>query len=169
MITIRPEAPADLPGIYRVNELAFGSRSEADLVDALRAEADPFLSLVAVRDGEVVGHISFTPVTLESAGVVSSAIGLAPLSVLPDLQNQGIGSDLVRRGLDECRRLGEEVVVVLGHPTYYARFGFVPAASLGIRSEYPVPDEVFRVAELRPGALGGRQGLIRYHPAFARF
>lgn len=168
MTTIRPEAPADRSAIHQVNELAFGSRAEADLVDALRAEARPFLSLVAVQDDKVVGHICFTPVTIESDGVVSTAMGLAPMAVLPDLQNQGIGSALVRQGLEECRRLGEEVIVVLGHPDFYPRFGFVPAAPLGIRSEYPVPDEVFQIAELRPGALEGRRGLVRYHPAFAR-
>lgn len=168
MITIRPETPADAPAIHRVNELAFGQPGEADLVDALRAEARPFLSLVAVREGEVVGHISFSPVTIESEETTSAAMGLAPMAVLPELQRQGIGSALIHQGLEECRRLGQDVVVVVGHPDYYARFGFVPAATLGLRCEYPVPDEVFRVAELRPGALAGRRGLVRYHPAFGR-
>lgn len=167
-MTIRPETPEDLPGIHRVNELAFGQPAEANLVDALRDEARPFLSLVAIQDGQVAGHICFTPVTIESEDGSFTAMGLAPMAVLPDLQSQGIGSDLVRRGLEECRRMGHDVVVVLGHPEYYPRFGFLPASRKGLRSEYPVPDEVFMVAELSPGALAGRTGLVKYHPAFGK-
>ena len=163
---IRPESPEDLPGIHRVNELAFGRPEEADLVDALREQARPFLSLMADQDGQVVGHICFTPVTIESEDGSSTAMGLAPMAVLPGLQNEGIGSALVRRGLEECRQLGHDVVVVLGHSEYYPRFGFIPASRKGLRSEYPVPDEVFMVAELSPGALAGRTGLVKYHPAF---
>lgn len=167
-MTIRHETPEDLPGIHRVNELAFGRPEEADLVDALRDEARPFLSLVAVQDVQVAGHICFTPVTIESEDGFFTAMGLAPMAVLPDLQSQGIGSDLVRKGLEECRRMGHEVVVVLGHPEYYPRFGFIPASYKGLRSEYPVPDEAFMVAELSPGALAGRTGLVKYHPAFGK-
>lgn len=167
-MTIRPETPEELADIHRVNELAFGQPAEADLVDALRNEARPFLSLVAVQDGQVAGHICFTPVTIESEEGSFTAMGLAPMAVLPDLQSQGIGSDLVRSGLEECRRMGHDVVVVLGHPEYYPRFGFIPASRKGLRSEYPVPDEVFMVAELSPGALAGRTGLVKYHPAFGK-
>lgn len=88
------------------------------------------------------------------------------MAVLPECQRQGIGSLLVREGLRECQRIGHEIVVVLGHPEYYPRFGFVPASSKGLRSEYDVPDEVFMVAELTPGALKGRTGLVKYHPEF---
>ncbi|HWM90745.1 MAG TPA: N-acetyltransferase [Thermoanaerobaculia bacterium] len=167
-VLLRPEASGDGAAIRRVNELAFGRHGEADLVDALRGEARPFVSLVAVQDGQVVGHICFSPVTIESEDGSSIAMGLAPMAVLPGLQRGGIGSALVREGLEECRRMGQDVVVVLGHPEYYPRFGFVPASRKGLRSEYDVPDEVFLVAELRPGALAGRQGLVRYHPAFAK-
>jgi putative acetyltransferase len=89
------------------------------------------------------------------------------MAVVPDRQRLGIGSVLVRAGLDACRRVGHEVVVVLGHPAFYPHFGFVTARSLGVTCEYPVPDEVFMVAELSPGALRGRRGLVRYAPAFA--
>lgn len=167
-MTIRPETPEDIAAIHRVNELAFGRLGEADLVDALREEARPFLSLVADQDGQVVGHICFTPVTIESEGGSFTAMGLAPMAVVPGLQNEGIGSQLVRSGLEECRRIGHDVVVVLGHSEYYPRFGFLPASRKGLRCEYPVPDEVFMVVELSPDALAGRTGLVKYHPAFAR-
>ena len=168
MTIIRPEAPEDQAAVRRVNELAFGRSGEADLVDALREKARPYISLVAVIDGEVVGYIFFSPVTVECEQETFTAMGLAPLSVLPDHQRRGIGSLLVHEGLEECRRIGHEVVVVLGHSKYYPRFGFVPASSKGLCSEYDVPDEVFMVAELRPGALVGRRGLVKYHPEFSK-
>jgi putative acetyltransferase len=162
MLVIRAETAEDIPAVRRVNELAFGQPDEADLVDALRATAQPHISLVAVSDGRVVGHIFFSPVTLEAQ---DSILGLAPMAVLPEYQRQGIGSRLVREGLKECQRIGCDVVVVLGHPEYYPRFGFVPASRKGLRCEYPVPDEVFMVAELKPNALTGR-GLVKYRPEF---
>ena len=167
MLTIRPENSADHAGVRRVVELAFGRSSEADLVDALRQVADPQVSLVAAQDDDIVGHIFFSPVSIESPEGSFTAMGLAPLAVRPDFQNKGIGSKLAIAGLKECRRIGHEVVVVLGHARYYPRFGFVPASLKGIRSEYDVPDDVFMVAELTPGALGGRCGIVKYHPAFS--
>lgn len=166
-IVIRPEAPQDQSAVFRINELAFGQPNEARLVDALRPAARPYLSLAAVEGDQVVGHILFTPVTIEFEGSASSALGLAPMAVIPERQRQGIGSQLVREGLDECARQGHGVVVVLGHPRFYPRFGFVTAATRGLRCEYPVPDEVFMVAELIPGALQGRTGLVKYRPEFA--
>lgn len=168
MITMRAEAPDDYALVRRVNELAFGQSNEAGLVDALREKARPYISLVAVMDGDIVGHIFFSPVTVEGEQETLTAMGLAPMSVLPDHQRRGIGSLLVREGLEECRRIGHEVVVVLGHPKFYPRFGFTPASSKGLRSEYDVPDDVFMVAELRPGALGGRRGLVKYNPEFSK-
>jgi putative acetyltransferase len=168
MSTIRTEDPEDQGSIRRVVELAFGRPNEADLVDALRKHAHPQISLVAVVDGEVVGHIFFSPVSIESEGDAFAAIGLAPMAVLPNYQNKGIGTELVWAGLRECKLLGHEVVVVLGHPEYYPRFGFVRASQRGIRSEYDVPDEVFMVAELTPRALKGRQGLVKYHSEFSK-
>lgn len=88
------------------------------------------------------------------------------MAVLPEYQKQGIGSRLVRDGLKECQRLNQNIVVVLGHPGYYPRFGFIPASKKGLRCEYQAPDEAFMVAELIPGALGGRQGLVKYRPEF---
>ena len=168
MVIVRAEAPEDHAAIRRVIECAFGQSNEADLVDALRQKARPHISLVAVLNNEVVGHIFFSPVTIESERETFTAMGLAPLAVSPDHQRQGIGSLLVSEGLKECVGIGHEVVVVLGHAAYYPRFGFTPASSKGIRSEYDVPDDVFMVAELRPGALRGRHGLVKYHPEFSK-
>lgn len=173
MIIIRAESEADLPAVRRINESAFGRPDEATLVDVLRAAAHPQVSLVAVENAEVVGHIFFSPVTIEPEDDVTTtlatmAMGLAPMAVLPPHQNRGIGSRLVREGLLECRRLNCEAVFVLGHPEYYPRFGFVPASRKGLRCEYPVPDEVFMVTELVEGALGGVRGLVKYHPEFGK-
>ncbi|MBL8793033.1 MAG: N-acetyltransferase [Planctomycetia bacterium] len=168
MLMIRAEEPRDRAAVFRVNELAFGRPGEAQLVDALRGGAQPTLSLVAEQDGQVVGHIFFSPVTIESSAGNQTALGLAPMAVLPERQRQGIGSQLVRAGLDGCRQLGQPAVVVLGHPEFYPKFGFVPASGFGLRCEYPVPDDVFMALELSPGALAGRQGLVKYGPEFAK-
>lgn len=166
MIIIRPEQPEDIAAIRRVNERAFDGQVEANLVDLLRQRGKVTLSLVAVHEGQVVGHILFSPVVIEAAEQPVAAVGLAPMAVLPEWQNQGVGSRLVRAGLDECRRLGHQAVIVLGHANYYPRFGFLPASRYHIRSEYDVPDEVFMAMELQPGALAGCAGTARYQPAF---
>lgn len=166
MTIIRSESPEDYAAVYRVNVLAFGQENEAALVDRLRA-VHPHISLVAVEENQVVGHIFFSPVSVESEDANFMALGLAPMAVLPGYQNQGIGSELVRRGLKECDRQGHDIVFVLGHPNYYPRFGFSPAKAKGMGCEYPVPDEVFMVVELKPGALNGRTGLVKYRPEFA--
>ncbi len=162
----RLETQADYDAIRHINEAAFETPAEAKLVDALRVSVASYISLVAERDGNVLGHILFTPVTVDSGDTQWSALGLAPMAVAPDNQRQGIGSSLVRAGLAECRSIGQPVVFVLGHPKYYPRFGFVPAPPLGLTCEYPVPDEVFMVAELEPDAIRSRTGLVRYAPAF---
>ncbi len=167
MFIVRAETAEDYTAVRQVNELAFGGSDEAVLVDKLRAVADPQILLVAVKDAQVVGHIFFSPVSIEISDAAVLALGLAPMAVLPQYQRQGIGSQLVRQGLKECQRMGCTVVVVLGHPEYYPRFGFVPAKEKGLRCEYPVPDEVFMVAELEPEALAGRRGLVKYRPEFS--
>lgn len=167
MFTIRAETSEDVPAVRRVNEQAFARVEEAALVDALRAAARPYISLVAVEDEKVVGHIFFSTVEIVSAdGEVRAALGLAPMAVLPEHQRSGIGSQLVREGLKECRRLGHTIVVVLGHAEYYPRFGFRPAREWGLRCEYDVPDEVFMATELRPGALADVEGVVKYRPEF---
>jgi putative acetyltransferase len=117
-----------------------------------------------------MGHILFTPVTIDQGGGRAArlrAMGLAPVAVLPEFQRQGIGSELVRRGLTACRDIGYEAVVVLGHPDFYPRFGFAPASTFGLKCEYSVPDPVFMAIELVPGALKGISGLVKYAPEFA--
>jgi putative acetyltransferase len=165
-VNIRPEQPADAPAIDAVNRAAFDQPAEATLVALLREQAAPLISLVADEDGELVGHVLFSPVTLTGHGE-ASIMGLAPMAVLPAMQRRGVGSMLARAGLAACTRLGFDAVVVLGHAQYYPRFGFRPASAFGLRCEYEVPDEVFMALELVPGRLAGKSGTIRYHPAFA--
>ena len=166
MLIVRAEAPEDHGGVRRVNELAFRTAAEADLVDALREGGAAHVSLVAEEGGRIVGHILFSPVSVESKGGDWEATGLGPMAVLPERQGRGVGSALVREGLRECLRLGREVVFVLGHAEYYPRFGFRTAGPLGVTCEFPAPEEFFMVAELAPGALAGRAGLVRYRPEF---
>ena len=168
MVTVRPERPEDIPRIRLVNERAFGQPGEAALVDDVRARGGWMISLVAVDGGRLVGHILFTPVTISAPDRVHEAVGLAPMAVDPDCQRRGIGSSLVAEGLDRCREAGYRIAVVLGHPTYYPRFGFVPASLHGIRFELDVPDEAFMVIELQPGALQGCNGVARYLPEFMK-
>jgi putative acetyltransferase len=163
---IRPEHADDIFAVHAVNAAAFETSAEAKLVDALREQARPIISLVADDAAAIVGHIMFSPVTLAAHTRLSLA-GLAPMAVVPSRQRQGIGSRLVREGLERCRQAGFAGVVVFGHAEYYPRFGFVPASRFGLRSEYDVPDDVFMVLELETGALQGKSGTIRYHAAFA--
>ncbi len=167
---IRPEKKKDYKAIHKVNELAFGGRGEADLIDDLR-KIDSFipeLSLVAIQNKEIIGHILFSPIVIKSKKRVTSALTLAPMAVIPEFQNKGIGSKLVLRGLEDCRRHGHKIVVVIGHPEYYPRFGFLPARDRGLNAPFPVPDEAFMVLELVPGALKGAQGEVIFPPPFQK-
>jgi len=169
MNTIRPETAEDHAAIREVNTLAFGREVEARLVENLRRLPDfiPELSLVGIEAGQVVGHILFSPLVIETQEGAVTALALAVLAVRPELQNQGIGSELVRDGLEECRRLGHKTVVVVGHPEYYPRFGFSSARAKGLEAPFPVPDEAFMVLELVPGALDGVGGTVKYPPPFS--
>ena len=163
---MREEAPGDAAAVRRVNRRAFGRCAEADLVEALRRHYAVALSLVAERAGEIVGHILFSPVAIQGAAGMRLAVSLGPLAVLPAAQRGGIGSALVRGGLERCRHDGHGVAVVLGAPGYYSRFGFAPAAAAGLRSEYAASPEAFMALELVPGGLTGMSGLVTYDPAF---
>ena len=162
---IRAEEHSDRASVHAVNASAFDTPDEADLVDALRRQAQPVVSLVAVDEGEIVGHILFSPVLLpEHPGL--KIMGLAPMAVVPGRRREGIGSALVRAGLEHCRQIACGAVVVLGHSGYYTRFGFSSSARFGIGCEYDVPEEAFMAIELEPGYLRGVSGKIRYHDAF---
>lgn len=168
MLEIRQQVPEDDPAVHRVNALAFGREAEAQLVEALRAAPDsiPELSLVAVLNGEVVGHILFSSIRIETVEGSVPAISLAPMAVLPEHQNQGVGSALVRWGLENCRRLGHRIVIVLGHPDYYPRFGFSAALAKALECPFGEVGEAWMAIELQPGALDGVGGEVRYPPAF---
>jgi putative acetyltransferase len=163
---VRPETGADRVAVRQVNERAFGRTDEANLVDALRRQVSPFVSLVAVRDAAIVGHICFTPVTFEGDPSFAG-VGLAPMAVLPEYQRGGVGSELVRAGVAACRALGRGAIVVLGHTGYYPRFGFQPASRWHLTCDYPVPDDAFMALELEPDVLSARAGRVHYHAAFS--
>jgi len=165
-VIVRPEGPGDVDAVHQLNLVAFGSEDEAALVDALRAHGRVTVALIAEHQNRTVGHILFSPMTFEPANNRVSAVGLAPMAVLPGLQRQGIGSLLVENGLEACRGLGHDCVFVLGHPEYYPRFGFLRASGFGVSSSYDVPDEAFMALELRPGALSDVSGVVRYQPEF---
>jgi putative acetyltransferase len=163
---IRSEVDTDQIGIHAVNRAAFETAAEADLVDILRDQVSPIISLVAELEGKIIGHIMFTPVYLTTDSSLP-LMGLAPMAVLPEFQRGRVGSRLVEAGLECCRKQGSAAIVVLGHPEYYPRFGFSPAADFGIACEFTVPAEVFMVVELQPGALSGKSGRVQYSAVFS--
>jgi putative acetyltransferase len=169
MIDVRQEQSSDVAAIRRVVQEAFGRSAEADLVDQLRSNGKCKLSLVAEMQSQVVGHILFSGVAAEGASPHLSVLGLAPLAVLSEFQRKGAGSALMRRGMNDCRDMGHDAIVVLGHREYYSKFGFFPASRYGLRCEFDVPEDVFMAVELKAGALQGTRGLVRYQPEFAGF
>ena len=164
-LVYRDAAPADLPGIQSLHRTAFDNDAEATLVGALNKHCDMLVSVVADLDGSIVGHVLFSPVRTEPAAGVR-IVGLAPMAVQPELQLQGIGSQLVELGLTRCRDAGAAAVVVLGHTTYYPRFGFKPANLFGLRCTYDVSPDAFMAKELQKGSLSGTSGTVHYHPDF---
>lgn len=165
-IQIRRERAGDETAIAQVNNQAFGQPDESRIVDAIRQAGHPTISLVAVDGTTTVGHILFTPITIDSSGSPINALGLGPLAVLPEFQRRGIGSMLLKAGLQECAKTSCQVVVVIGHSEFYPRFGFRPARPLGLQCQFDVPDPVFMVLELTPGTLLHRTALVRYLPDF---
>jgi putative acetyltransferase len=160
--SVQAERPGDAAGVRAALAAAFPTVAEADLVDALRDAGRLAVSLVARADGDVVGHVAFSP--LDRPG----GLGLAPLAVRPDWQRRGVGAALARAGLDAARAAGAGFVAVLGSPAYYGRFGFEPAARHGLRDAWG-GGEAFQVLALLPGALPAGGGLVRYAPEFAAF
>jgi putative acetyltransferase len=163
---IRPFSPEDAEAVREVHLRAFDGRSEEPrIVELLHAGDKAPVSLVAVLDGSVVAHVLFSPVDLGEGGSSINMVALAPVAVLPEHQNQGIGSNLIRAGLEVCREADYDAVVLLGEPSYYSRFGFERASDYGLGNEYGV-DEHFMVAPLKSGALDGASGTVRYEPDF---
>ena len=152
--------------VWQLNAEAFETEAESNLINSFRDSGVSFISLVAEEDSRIVGHILFTPVELIGDRTNLKLMGLAPMAVTPNLQRKGIGSQLVKAGLDQCLAHGHDAVVVLGHPDYYPRFGFVPLLTHGIKSEFDVPAEVFMLKVLCDGILNGRSGIVKYHQAF---
>ena len=170
-IAVREEGPDDLAAIREVNDRAFDQPLEGRIVDALRAHGAVQVSLVAVVDGRVAGHILFSPVTAPGPTTGPEAgpatgVGLGPMAVTPEQQRRGVGAALIDAGLARLRAAGCPFVVVLGHHEYYTRFGFVPASRYGMRCEWDVPDESFMVHVLDATATAAAAGLIRYRPEF---
>jgi putative acetyltransferase len=165
VIEIRQETADDYSAVRDVNIRAFGGNAEAQLVELLRAAKKAVVSLVAVSQGRVVGHILFSSVTVAQTAENFRGVGLAPMSVLPEFQNQGIGSRLVRDGLKACKEEGYDAVVVLGHTKYYPRFGFSRAKDHGLDNEYSELDS-FMVLELKEGVLRTTSGLVKYASEF---
>jgi len=150
--------------IRQVNEAAFGCADEADIVEALRTDGVVLLSVVAELENRIVGHILFSRMSIETPTESVAAVALAPMAVLPGYQRRGIGGRLIRYGLDTLRALGERIVIVVGHPGYYPRFGFSTEQARSLES--PFPSDAFMALELSPGALDHTRGRVRYPNSF---
>jgi putative acetyltransferase len=161
---IREEITEDHDAVRELNRLAFGGNDEADIVDRLRNAGLVVASLVAIEKDEIMGHILFSELPIETDQGIIGAISLAPMSVHPKYQRQGVGSALVREGLELCRQRGKSIVVVVGHPEYYPRFGF--SAELARILQGPFSGDAWMVLELTKGALENVSGTVRYPEAF---
>jgi putative acetyltransferase len=180
-LLVRPELPADREGVLEVNRAAFGSDAEGRLVDALRAAGHVRLSLVAEElsegvsprfasqaapmgdrplPGRIVGHVLFSALEIVDPAGTLPALALGPMAVAPARQRSGIGTQLIRRGLDDCRAAGHRIAIVVGHPEYYPRFGF--SADLARPLASPYAGDAWMALELTPGALAGVTGTVRY-------
>jgi len=163
-VLIRREQPDDEAAVRVVNEAAFGRSDEAKLVDRLRHEGVVLASFVAEQERGIVGHVLFSRTLIDAAHEPVLSVVLAPLAVLPVNQRRGVGSQLIRFGLDWLRTRGERSVLVLGDPQYYPRFGFSTTCARLLTT--PFPAEAFMALELVPGALDGIRGAVRYPAAF---
>jgi putative acetyltransferase len=166
-IAIRRATPADWPAIVDINDSAFEGPAESALIGTLERSGRPVISLVALADDVAAGHIFFSPVPIQSPGPPIPAAALAPMAVSPRFQRCGIGSQLVDAGLRECTNEAYQVVVVVGHPHFYSRFGFTPAGSAGLASVYSGAGDAFMALELTAGVLKGRTGVVEYPDEFA--
>jgi putative acetyltransferase len=167
MITIREERPEDTKAVREVYIGAFGQELEADLVDQMRQRCDDLLALVAVMEGRIVGHILFSPAVIERRKRTVHGMALAPMAVLPEYQRQGIGSQMVRAGIEALKQVECAFIILVGLPTYYPRFGFEPASRYKIRSEWAVPRDAFMVLVLDEQQKDALSGVAKYRPEFS--
>ena len=161
---IRQEGAYDASDIRGVNLRAFGGEVEARLVDDLRSGGYARLSLIAEEAGRIIGHILFSEAVIRTGSAETKALALGPVAVAPEHQGHGVGSALIREGLDRCARMGQRIVVLLGHPGYYPRFGF--SAELARNLSSPFSGDAFMALELVPGALRGVSGEFEFAPPF---
>ncbi|KPJ77821.1 MAG: hypothetical protein AMJ54_06545 [Deltaproteobacteria bacterium SG8_13] len=167
MITIRTEQSSDIRAVRAINEAAFGQPTEANIVDAIRAACPDALSLVAVSEDQLIGHILFSPVSIQSEKGAVTGMGLAPMAVMPAHQRQGVGSRLVEAGLEILRNSACPFVIVLGHPAYYPRFGFTPASEHHFECQWKgVPDNAFMALMFDSDRMEGVTGVARYRDEF---
>ncbi|MBC2253598.1 N-acetyltransferase [Listeria welshimeri] len=167
---IRKEQPQDFQAIRRVNEEAFKGTVEADLIESIRSSDyyQPSLSLVVEAfDGNIVGYLMFSEISLEAAGGSRFILALAPLAVLPEYQGSRIGSKLMEEGIRLAREKAYPAIAVLGHADFYPRFGFISSEQFGIRAPFDVPAEYFMLLELYDGSLENLAGTIHYPAAFS--
>ncbi len=166
---IKRSTEADRLEVLDIHAKAFGEKKGpeiAELVDGLFDDetAKPSLSLVAVEDGRMVGHVLYTKAKINRAAESVSAQILAPLAILPDFQKKGVGGRLIKEGLNQLADAGVELVFVLGHPDYYPRSGFTPAGVLGFEAPYPIPEKysgAWMVQELCSGVIGRVKGKVQ--------
>jgi putative acetyltransferase len=163
-IEIRKERPGDEAAVRAVNDEAFGRKLEGRVVEALRVNGASKLSLVATRNDQIIGHIMYSPATID--GRIEGA-ALGPMAVLPDAQGQGIGSRLIEFGNNHLKESGCPFIVVLGHAGYYRRFGFQPASTRGIGCEWDVPEEAFMILALDENSLNDVTGTAKYRHEFS--
>jgi putative acetyltransferase len=163
LVEIIEERAGDIAAIRDLNQRAFEQNQEANIVDALRSNGGALLSLVATVNGQVVGHIMYTPTSI--GGLRGAALG--PMAVLPELQRQGIGSQLVEAGNRRIEQGGCPFIIVVGHPEFYPRFGFTPARARGITCEWDLPDDVFMILVLDEAEMQGVSGLAKYRDEFS--
>lgn len=167
MMVIRHETARDADAVRSVLRAAFGGDDEATLVELLRGSGDVVLSLVALVEDQIVGHVLFSRLVIRADAGVLFGVALAPLAVLPAVERRGIGSALVRQGIRLLGDSGETIAIVLGDPEYYARFGFSSQLAQPLRSRYSGP--AFMALEIKPAALDGVAGEVKYPAAFDRF
>ena len=166
-IRIRQEVKEDYKRVYEINKMAFGQENESKLIEKIRRGSCfvSELSLVAEKDNEIVGHILFSKIKIVADSEFES-LALAPMAVIPELQKQGIGGKLIKKGIEKAIELGFDSIIVLGHKDYYPKFGFQKASKWGIQSPFEVPDEAFMAIELIEKALENKAGVVRYPQEF---